>query len=425
MYALLFPLLLGQCGPGGCAIPSGWPQWQPMVVDRTVWQPAVFDVEVVPPDAQVWFDSHAVRLLGGKGRVQTPPLEPGRRYRYRVTARWGDVQREWTLSFSPGQTVRVVLRRDEPAPSTSGSTASPSGSSAARQSPPASTKPAQPQPPSPPPSSPEEGVRLKTEDRRKADNSPSSLPPSASGLPQGQLPVVEQDGVQNFGIDRAGLNGSAERITLGGREITRSEATQILQAGSLADDSGKLRLTVIGNDVDRKRVLDDLKGPLADVAAQCLVQDYPPEHWAVAGAGFHTAGKPTIYVQAPDGRVLHRQDDYADGAEGFRQAFERVRRPDPDYRPDKDRDLRRPADGLLAKLIDLLARPFRVILSWLLAAGVVFILVVLVMKGWFVYLLGLLASLVPGPPKTAGTAQSQAAKSRSARQSAAKSRARR
>ncbi len=421
MYALLFPLLLGQCGPGGCAIPSGWPQWQPMVVDRTVWQPAVFDVEVVPPDAQVWFDSHAVRLLGGKGRVQTPPLEPGRRYRYRVTARWGDVQREWTLSFSPGQTVRVVLRRDEPAPSTSGSTASPSGSSAARESPPASTKPAQPPPSPPQPSS------------TAPDSAGRAAPPPGAGAapaskPEGQLPVVEQDGVQNFGIDRAGLDGSAERITLDGRQITRAEATRILQAGSLTDDSGKLRLTVIGTEADRRRVLDDLKGPLTDIAGQCLVQDYPPDHWAVAGVGFYTAGKPTIYVQAPDGKVLHRQDDYADGPEGLRLAFERLRKPDPNYQPDKDRDLRRPADGLLSRLIDILARPFRVILSWLLAAGVVYVLIVLVMKGWLVYLLGLLASLVPGPPtqaRTAGTAQSQAVKSRRARQSAAKSRGRR
>jgi hypothetical protein len=410
MYALLFPLLLGQCGPGGCAIPPGWPQWQPFVVGRTERQPAVFDVEVVPSDAQVWFDSHAVRLLGGKGRVQTPPLEPGRRYRYRVTARWGDVERAWTLSFSPGQTVRVVLRRDEPAPSTSGSH-SPSGSSASP-----STKPAQPPPSSPPrPPAPAPGA------------APSSSPGAAS-KPEGQLPVVEQDGVQNFGIDRSGLNGSAERITLDGRAITRSEAAQILQAGSLADDSGKLRLTVIGTQSDRRRVLEDLKGPLSDIAGQCLVQDYPPDHWAVAGAGFYTAGKPTIYVQAPDGTVLHRQDDYTDGAEGFRQAFERLRKPDPNYRPDKDRDLRRPADGLLSRLIDVLARPLRVILSWLLAAGVVFVLIVLVMKGWLVYLLGLLASLVPGPPpqaKTAGTNQRQPATRRRARPSTAGARARR
>ena len=425
MYALLFPLLLGQCGSGGCSIVPDWPQWQPMVVDRTDRQPAVFDVEVVPQGGQVWFDQAPLPLSAGKGRIRTPPLEPGRRYRYRVTARWGDVQREWTLSFSPGQTVRVVLRRDEPAPSTSGSTASPSGSSAARQSPPASTKPAQPQPPSPPPSSPEEGVRLKTEDRRKADNSPSSLPPSASGLPQGRLPVVEQDGVQNFGIDRFGLNGSAERITLDGREITHSEASQILQAGSLADDSGKLRLTVIGAEADRRRVLDDLKGPLADIAAQCLVQDYPPDHWAVARTGFYTAGKPTIYVQTPDGTVLHRQDDYMDGAEGLRLAFEQLRKPDPDYRPDKDPDLRRPVRGLLSRVFEFLMHPFRTILSWLLAAGLVFILVVLVMKGWMTYLLGLLASLVPGPPKITAKPQTQASKTRTPRQSTAKSRARR
>ncbi len=387
MYALLFPLLLGQCGPNGCSIPPGWPQWQPMVVDRTAWQPAVFDVEVVPQGGQVWFDSHAVRLLGGKGRVQTPPLEPGRRYRYRVTARWGDVERAWTLSFSPGQTVRVALRRDEPAPSTPESTTGTSGSSAASPSPPAS--PPVPSPPQPSSTAPDTAGR---------DAPPSG--PGAASNPEGRVPVVEQDGVQNFGIDRSGLNGSAERITLGGREITRAEAARMLEAGSLADDSGKLRLTVIGTESDRRRVLADLKGPLSDIAGQCLVQDYPPDHWAVAGAGFYTAGKPTIYVQAPDGKVLHRQDDYADGAEGFRQAFERIRKPDPDYRPDRDPDLRRP--GVFARLLDLLTRPFRVVLSWLLAAGVVFILIVLVMKGWLFYLVGLLASLVPGPPKGNG-----------------------
>ncbi|NMC19986.1 MAG: hypothetical protein GYA33_06145 [Thermogutta sp.] len=397
MYALLFPLLLGQCGPGGCSIVPDWPQWQPMVVDRTDRQPAVFDVEVVPQGGQVWFDQAPLPLSAGKGRIRTPPLEPGRRYRYRVTARWGDVEREWTLDFLPGQTVRVVLRRDVPAPATSGSNAGTSGSPAASASPPAS---------------------------RKA----SSPPPGDASQPEGQLPVVEQDGVQNFGIDRAGLGGSAERITLDGRAITRSDAARILHAGSLADDSGKLRLTVIGNDVDRKRVLEDLKGPLADIADECLVQDYPPDHWAVARAGFYTAGGPTIYVQALDGTVLHRQDDYADGAEGLRQAFERIRRPDPDYRPDKDRDLRRPADGLLSRLIDVLARPFRVVLSWAPAAGVVFVLILLVMKGRLVYLLGLLASLVPGSPpqaKTAGSSKRQPAKRWPTRQSAAKSRARR
>jgi len=416
MYALLFPLLFGQCGPGGCPIPPAWPQWQPMVIDHRVWRPAVFDVEVVPPGAQLWFDGHPVRLLGGRAHLRTPPLQPGKRYQYRVTARWGDLQRQWTLTFSPGQTVRVVLRRDEAARSTSGAKPAPSGSAAASSA--SQSERARPSQPPAQPSPPDSAGRKPAG---------TSSPPGGASKPEGQLPVVEKDGVQNFGIDRARLNGSgAERITLDGRQISRSEAARVLETAGLADDSGKLRLTVIGPESDRRRVLDDLKGPLADIAAECLVQDYPPDHWAVAKVGFHTAGKPTIYVQAPDGKVLHRQDDYTDGAEGLRVAFERLRRPDPNYRPDKDRDLRRPAGGLLARLIDLLSRPFRVILSWILAAGVVFILFVLVMKGWPIYLLGLLASLVPGPPKTtAGRSKRRPARRRPARRPAAKSRARR
>jgi uncharacterized protein (TIGR03000 family) len=161
------------------------------------------------------------------------------------------------------------------------------------------------------------------------------------GRPPSGLPVVEQDGVQNFGIDRTQLQPSRERITFGGREITQAEAKKLLEAGGLTDDSGRLRLTIIGSETDRQRVLDDLRGPRADLAGRFLIQSYPPDHWAVARAGFYTAGKPTIYVQTPSGQVLHRQDDYADGADGLRRALEAIRQPNPNYDPSKDRDLRR------------------------------------------------------------------------------------
>jgi hypothetical protein len=124
---------------------------------------------------------------------------------------------------------------------------------------------------------------------------------------------------------------AAQRIMLGGQEITYAEATRILRAENLTDDSGTLRLMVIGTEADRRRVLDNLKGSASDMAGLCLGQDYPPDYWALARAEFCTAGKPTIYVQAPDGRVLHRQDDYADGADGLRLAFENIRKPDPQY----------------------------------------------------------------------------------------------
>jgi hypothetical protein len=59
------------------------------------------------------------------------------------------------------------------------------------------------------------------------------------------------------------------------------------------------------------------------------VQDYAPGNWAVKD-GFFTEGKPTIYLQAPNGKVLHRQDDYSDGAAGLATA---LRKADPNYSP--------------------------------------------------------------------------------------------
>jgi len=52
----------------------------------------------------------------------------------------------------------------------------------------------------------------------------------------GELPVVEQDGVQNFGIDRAQLSQSGEHIVFDGRQITSAEARELLEAGTLTDD---------------------------------------------------------------------------------------------------------------------------------------------------------------------------------------------
>jgi len=351
--ALLLPLLLGQCGPGGCAIGPQWYPITPVVPHVTVndtLQRAYVTVTVEPPQARVWFDDHEITLRDGKATLQTPPLRPGK-YRYRVTARWGDIERQWFVTVTPGKTTSVVLRRE-------------------------------------------------TKTAKDGTNAAPHSKPAESSAPKrsDSLPVIEQDGVQNFGLVRSGLGGSGERFSLDGQPISKTEAVRLLQTG-LADDSDKLRLTIIGSEADRKRVLDDLKGPLADIAAQCLVQDYPPDHWAVAKAGFYTSGQPTIYVQAPDGTVLHRQDDYADGAEGLRQAFERIRRPDPHYDPRRDPDRRRLGGGALSRLFYILAYPFRVVLSWLAAAFVLYLLVAAVAKGWLVYLLGLLARLVPSPPQ--------------------------
>lgn len=159
-----------------------------------------------------------------------------------------------------------------------------------------------------------------------------------TGAVFGQLPACPPGGID---ADRLKPDG-AERFTINGRRVDRGRAIESLLGGSgnLIDDSGFLRLTVIGSDAERKRVLDDLKGPaLAGLAGGLLVRDYPPDHWAVKDAGFKVDGRPTIYVQHAGGKVLHRQDDYDGGPDRLAGAIRKAR---PDYDPKKDPDLSKP-----------------------------------------------------------------------------------
>lgn len=81
---------------------------------------------------------------------------------------------------------------------------------------------------------------------------------------------------------------------------------------------------------------------LAPWKERIKVQDYPPDHWAVRDAGFVTSGNPTIYCQAADGTVLHRQDEYR----GPDALAEVLRKADPTYRPEKDPDLNKSLSNL-------------------------------------------------------------------------------
>lgn len=174
---------------------------------------------------------------------------------------------------------------------------------------------------------------------------------SATRPPSEPLPTWATHGVAADKI------GGGEQYHLNGKAVSRQQALDALTSGNLTDDSAKLRLTVIGTEPDRKAVVGDLRAApaLAEFRERLLVQDYPPEHWAVRDAGFVTTGKPTIYLQAPSGKVLHRQDDYQGGAEELAQA---IRKADPNYRPEKDRDLRKPdvlPTNWLQALLTLLA----------------------------------------------------------------------
>jgi len=154
---------------------------------------------------------------------------------------------------------------------------------------------------------------------------------------------VEPDGTLNFGLDLARMSPTSEHF-LNGKEVSKAELLKAIGKPQLPDDSKWLCLTIIGPEAARKQVLKDLQfsSALAPWKDEVKVQDYPPDHWAVKDVGFVTTGNPTIYCQAPDGKVLHRQDDYR-GPEALAEA---LRKADETYQPKKDADLNKPLSSV-------------------------------------------------------------------------------
>jgi hypothetical protein len=164
------------------------------------------------------------------------------------------------------------------------------------------------------------------------DPCPPPYPPPQDVMAPGK---IESDGTINFGLERSRL--PAGRHFLDGKEVSKDELLQALGPARLPDDSQWPSLTIIGLEPARQKVLSDLQSSpfLAPWKDRLKVQDYSPDHWAVKDAGFVTTGQPTIYCQAPDGTVLHRQDEYR----GPQALAEVLRQVDPQYKPEKDPDL--------------------------------------------------------------------------------------
>ncbi len=136
---------------------------------------------------------------------------------------------------------------------------------------------------------------------------------------------------KNFGVEVSRIS-KGEHLSYNGQPVAQQPLP------SVPDDSSKLHLTIIGSEAERHAVLHDFESApeLAEFHGRFLVQDYPPDHWAVALCGFYTAGHPTIYLQLPSGKVLHRQDDY----DGPKPLADALRRAAADYQSSQDPDLR-------------------------------------------------------------------------------------
>lgn len=146
------------------------------------------------------------------------------------------------------------------------------------------------------------------------------------------------EGRENYGVEWSKIR-SGSRCRHRGRDITPEQASRLLQ-GKLPDDAGLIRLTVIGPDAARRPVMTDLQSSpeLGGEKRKVVVQEYPSDAPLLAGLGFVTSGSPTIYLQAPDGRVLHRQDAYR----GPAMLAEAIRKADKSYRQEMDPDLNAP-----------------------------------------------------------------------------------
>lgn len=122
------------------------------------------------------------------------------------------------------------------------------------------------------------------------------------GAPQDSPPAAAPAVPNCKGVDASKLTGS--RFEINGQKVSM---------GDIPDDSSKPRVTVIGSDADRKKVTDAIKS--SDLAGKVAVWSVEPSHWSLRDSDggeprFKTDGKPTVYVQAPSGKVLHRQDDW-------------------------------------------------------------------------------------------------------------------
>ena len=115
-----------------------------------------------------------------------------------------------------------------------------------------------------------------------------------------------------------------------GVDCNKLRGPRITGAGEIPDDSKKLRVTLIGNKADRDRVAAEVKQVEPD---KTLLWSVPADHFSLHDLQ-KKDGSPTVYVQAPDGKVLHRQDDGRDAATAIRKAVK-------GYDPAKDPDLRK------------------------------------------------------------------------------------
>lgn len=104
--------------------------------------------------------------------------------------------------------------------------------------------------------------------------------------PPEQPPEAARAERRNFGVDCEGCSG--KRCSINGHDASMDEVLEYVQKRSLADDTSKPCITVVGPDA--KRVAEDLASApeLKGVREQVRFKAYPVGHWRVRQYGLKT-----------------------------------------------------------------------------------------------------------------------------------------
>lgn len=169
--------------------------------------------------------------------------------------------------------------------------------------------------------------KLKTGQYFKIDHEGNQTPDTSPvGIPE-EYGLKYQEDSGNFGLDWEKIKPAGESFKLNGRSVSKRQVYGFLEGkdNSIDDDSSAFRLTVIGEDKERKELLEKIKTnkQYKDYSADILVQSYPKNHWAVKDKGFETNDKATVYLQKASGEVIYSGAD----PEGLFDGLKRLRSP--------------------------------------------------------------------------------------------------
>lgn len=170
---------------------------------------------------------------------------------------------------------------------------------------------------------------------------PVEPPARRDETPIVQPPAVNEGHGDLFGVDWQKIANA--KYDSKNAKITLADSIEFVR-GSYADEKQMCRLVVIGTPSERGPVLDAFNALPATERSKVSPWFIAADHWSLRDSDggtvrFETLGKPTVYLLAPDGAVVHRQDGWSS-----QEDVEAIRKGLKKNDPKRDPDLRKSPD---------------------------------------------------------------------------------